>query len=109
MAKCVILADNPSQPLGTYPWNAFTCGHNSLGWVWLVSIARLSDTQYAVEGRYLPTFEAVGYMTIADTHKAKFFGPDGQSVTVTIAKHEGNAKDWKALKVWAEVVGYYTE
>src|SRR5580700_3585040 len=44
LAKCEIDFNNPEEPLMTYPWNAFLCGYNSQGWVWLVSIDKLSDT-----------------------------------------------------------------
>jgi hypothetical protein len=107
LARCHIAPDNPAQPLMTWPWNAFLCGMNSQGWVWLVSISKLSPANYMVMAKYLPTFTVIGDQTISEGTKAKFYGPGGQYITITVTKASGDAKKWRDLKVWVDVVGVY--
>src|SRR5579863_6810863 len=109
LRKCVITADNPAQPLITWPWNAFVCGYNSHGWVWLVSINKLSPSNYMVMAKYLPTFSVIGDESMSQGSKTRFYGPNGQSVTVSVTKTTGDAKNWKELKAWVNVVGIYHE
>ena len=109
LGKCLITADNPAQPLMTWPWNAFVCGYNSHGWVWLVSINKLSASNYMVMAKYLPTFSVIGDESMSEGSKTRFYGPDGQSVTVSVTKTNGDAKNWKDLKAWVDIVGIYQE
>ena len=108
LEKCVIKSDNHSEPLQTYPWNAFTCGKTAAGnWVWLVGISRLTETNYMLQVRYLPTGTNEGYLIMQPGGWARFPGPDGQSLKLKVTKREGTFKDWEALKVWVDVVGEY--
>jgi hypothetical protein len=109
LGKCAITADNPAQPLITWPWNAFVCGYNSHGWVWLVSINKLSPSNYMVMAKYLPTFSVIGDESMSEGSKTRFYGPDGQSVTVSVTKTTGDAKNWRQLKAWVHIVGIYQE
>jgi len=107
LEKCVIKADNPQQPLRTFPWNFFVCGQNAQGWVWLVGISRLSETNYMLQVEYLPTYETEGYLAMHPGAAARFDGPEGQSLSLKVTKRQGTFKDWKKLKVWVDVIGEY--
>ena len=108
LEKCVIKADNPDQPLKTYPWNFFTCGKNVYGhWVWLVGISRLSDSNYMLQVAYLPTLTTEAYFVMEPGGWATIPGPLGQSLKVKVTKREGNFENWQKLKVWIDVIGEY--
>jgi hypothetical protein len=46
---------------------------------------------------------------MSEGSKTRFYGPDGQSVTVSVTKTNGDAKNWKDLKAWVDIVGIYQE
>lgn len=72
-----------------------------------MSIAKLSQSNYMVMAKYLPTFTVIGNETMTVGTKIRFYGPDGQSITIAVTKANGDAKKWRDLKVWVDIVGVY--
>jgi hypothetical protein len=106
----------------TYPWNAFLCGYNSQGWVWLVSIDKLSDTNYMVKVEYLENWcrDINGVLTCqSDTNvgdelmsggiEATWDGPNSQTLDLLIGNTAGTVSNWETLEAWVQIIGEYQQ